>query len=161
MLFLLDSNVFIEAKNKYYAFDLVPAFWTFLEKQSLKGEVQTVLPVIEELVKGNDELKDWIEDRKDVLGLRVDEPAVQEKFRKIAEWVNSQIFSEGAKADFLSGADPWLIAKAYEVGATVVTQEVYKSDIKRAIPIPNVCNAFGIPYVNTFELLRQLGAEFR
>ena len=27
MKYLLDSNVFIEAKNRYYAFDICPGFW--------------------------------------------------------------------------------------------------------------------------------------
>ena len=30
MMYLLDSNVFIEAKNRHYPFDVVPAFWDWL-----------------------------------------------------------------------------------------------------------------------------------
>jgi len=30
MPYLLDSNVFIEAKNKYYRFSLCPGFWDWL-----------------------------------------------------------------------------------------------------------------------------------
>ncbi len=26
-MYLLDANVFIDAKNRYYGFDIVPAFW--------------------------------------------------------------------------------------------------------------------------------------
>ena len=26
-MYLIDSNVFIEAKNRYYAFDIAPGFW--------------------------------------------------------------------------------------------------------------------------------------
>lgn len=29
-VYLLDSNVFMEAKNRYYAFDIVPGFWQAL-----------------------------------------------------------------------------------------------------------------------------------
>ena len=28
--YLLDANVFIQAKNQYYGFDIVPAFWAWL-----------------------------------------------------------------------------------------------------------------------------------
>lgn len=30
MQYLLDANVFIEAKNRYYGFDFCPAFWNWL-----------------------------------------------------------------------------------------------------------------------------------
>lgn len=31
-MYLIDSNVLIEAKNRYYAFDIAPGFWTWLEQ---------------------------------------------------------------------------------------------------------------------------------
>ena len=31
MMFLVDSNVLIEAKNRYYAFDIAPGFWKWLD----------------------------------------------------------------------------------------------------------------------------------
>ena len=30
-MFLIDANILIEAKNRYYAFDLAPGFWDWLE----------------------------------------------------------------------------------------------------------------------------------
>lgn len=30
-MYLLDANVFIEAKNRYYGFDLAPGFWDWLD----------------------------------------------------------------------------------------------------------------------------------
>ena len=30
MMFLIDANVLIEAKNRYYAFDIAPGFWYWL-----------------------------------------------------------------------------------------------------------------------------------
>ena len=33
MLYLLDSNIFIEAKNRYYGMDFCPAFWDSLDRQ--------------------------------------------------------------------------------------------------------------------------------
>ena len=35
--FCLDSNVFIQAKNGPYGFDIVPAFWEFLDKKAEEG----------------------------------------------------------------------------------------------------------------------------
>ncbi|MGR6836696.1 DUF4411 family protein [Syntrophomonas erecta] len=50
------------------------------------------------------------------------------------------------------------MAKAHNY--TIVTHEQYKRDIKRKIPIPNVCRAFNIPNINTFEMLRRLSIRF-
>ena len=37
MMFLVDSNVLIEAKNRYYAFDIAPGFWRWLDIAHGKG----------------------------------------------------------------------------------------------------------------------------
>lgn len=62
--------------------------------------------------------------------------------------------------DFLRGADPWLIAKAKVLNAVVVTHEVLVPETAKKIKIPNVCEKFGIQYMNTFQLLRKLEACF-
>jgi len=31
-MFLVDANVLIEAKNRYYAFDIAPGFWAWLDQ---------------------------------------------------------------------------------------------------------------------------------
>ncbi|MCK4783673.1 MAG: DUF4411 family protein [Desulfobacteraceae bacterium] len=41
-----------------------------------------------------------------------------------------------------------------------MTHEVLYPDIRRKVPIPNVCEAFGLSYVDTFEMLRELGVRF-
>ena len=39
MKHLLDANVFITAKNSYYAFDIVPVFWEWLEAEAGNGSL--------------------------------------------------------------------------------------------------------------------------
>lgn len=34
---LVDANVLIEAKNRYYAFDIAPGFWAWLEQGHRTG----------------------------------------------------------------------------------------------------------------------------
>ena len=34
MSYLLDSDVFIQAKNLHYGFDFCPAFWDWIDEQS-------------------------------------------------------------------------------------------------------------------------------
>ena len=67
MLRLLDANVFITAKNTYYDFDLVPAFWTWLEGQAAAGTLASTDLVYRELRAGGDDLADWIGSRRDVM----------------------------------------------------------------------------------------------
>ena len=75
-------------------------------------------------------------------------------------WVQGQDqFSDAAKADFARGADGWLVAYAKAKGCIVVTLETINLDIKRKVPIPNVCQAFGVQFVDTFEMLRRLGVQ--
>jgi len=56
MAYLLDSNVFIRAKNDYYGFDICPAFWDWIEQAHGSGVVYSVEAVYDELVAGDDEL---------------------------------------------------------------------------------------------------------
>jgi hypothetical protein len=45
-------------------------------------------------------------------------------------------------------------------GATVVTQEREAPQATSSVKIPDVCRAFEVPCVNTFDLLRTRGAQF-
>ena len=56
-MFLIDSNILIEAKNRYYAFDIAPGFWTWLERAYQNNLVCSIEAVRDELLEGNDEAK--------------------------------------------------------------------------------------------------------
>ena len=57
--YLLDTNVFIQAKNLHYGFDFCPAFWDWLIVRNRKGNVASVEKVADELLTGRDELSAW------------------------------------------------------------------------------------------------------
>ena len=159
---LLDANVFIQAKNFYYGFDIVPSFWKWLDEQHKQGKIATIKPIYEELTKGNDELAQWAKKRKDSgWFIDVDDEPTQKAFANIANWAQNSNFKESAIIEFLDVADSLLVAKAISNGCTIVSHEkAYNPKIKRKIKIPNVCQHFGIKYIDTFDLLRQLGAKF-
>jgi len=56
MLYLLDANVFIAAKNTYYPVDRDPEFWEWLIHQGEQGSVKIVQEVYDEIHGGNDDL---------------------------------------------------------------------------------------------------------
>lgn len=59
---LLDTNVFLTPYESYYAPDIVPSFWGALEEVFIKSNSIAVLDlVIDEILKGEDGLKTWIQ----------------------------------------------------------------------------------------------------
>jgi hypothetical protein len=76
-------------------------------------------------------------------------------------WARQQSqFTETAKAEFADKADAWLIAYAKAQNVVLVTHEVLDRYIQKKIPMPNVCEAFNVAYVDTFVMLRDLEAQF-
>jgi len=160
-VFVLDSNVFIEAHRRYYAFDLAPKFWESLVQHATNGQVESIDRVQQELKRGKDELATWAKGHFGGAFMSTDDEDVFDSYRDIMRWANSQSqFSDAAKADFAKGADGWLVAYDKVHGRVVVTHEALSLDIKKKIPIPNVCQAFNVSYVNTFEMMRELGMKW-
>lgn len=42
MAYLLDSDVFIQAKNLHYGFDFCPAFWAWIDERHAAGTVFSI-----------------------------------------------------------------------------------------------------------------------
>ena len=104
--FVLDANVFITAKNDYYAFDLAPGFWDSLIQLAGNGRILSIDYVKEELERGKDPLAQWAKNDFSHAFISSDEEDVQEAYREIMTWVQGQEqFSDAAKADFARGAD--------------------------------------------------------
>ena len=160
-IYLLDANVFIEAARRYYAFDIAPPFWESLIHHAANDLIQSIDRVKFELERGNDELANWATNHFNDAFASTDEEDVIESYSEVMSWVQTQDqFLDAAKADFAKGADGWLVAYAKAKGRIIVTHEQPATDARRKVPIPNVCEAFSVNYVDTFEMLRQLGVRF-
>lgn len=161
MTYLLDANTLIEAKNRYYQMSICPGYWDWLHKANQTGEVVSIRSVRDELLHGNDALAEWTRGHS-YLFLDESDQATQTAFAQVAQHVANAApqMKAGALDEFLGGADPWLIAKAMTINATVVTHEQLNLATRRKFLIPNVCQHFGVPFVDTFELLNALQARF-
>lgn len=53
MVYLIDTNTLITAKNLYYGFDIAPSFWAFL---SQCNSIKTIDWVEDEINEGKDNL---------------------------------------------------------------------------------------------------------
>jgi hypothetical protein len=154
-LFLLDANVYIEARNRYYPFDICPGFWEALALNRLRS-IDRVKDELED-----DELNEWARNKMPAeCFAKTGDPDVIAAFSQVMQWVQLQHYTDGAKAAFASVADGWLIAYAMVHGRVLVTHEQPAPNSKTKIKIPDICRKFGVQYVDTFEMLRALPVRF-
>lgn len=159
MNYLLDANTYIQAKNQYYGMDICPAYWDWLDLQFEQGILASVDMIGRELRDGNDELAQWAKERPAHF-IGNDDELTQELFAHIVQAVMQGNYNAGSRDSFLAKADPWIIAKAKSMGATVVTHESVVAAGARKVKIPNICQQFEVPCINTFQFLRVLNAKF-
>ncbi|MEZ2721728.1 DUF4411 family protein [Paenalcaligenes hominis] len=158
-MYLLDANTYIHAKNLYYSFDFCPAYWDWLDKECAVGKLASIDMVANELIAGDDELVTWVKDRPGHF-LRCDDAETQSLVGAIAQDLMQGHYNQQNRDDFLAGADPWIIAKAKVIGATVVSHESRITQQGKKVKVPNVCQQYGVECISTFELLRKLKARF-
>lgn len=158
--YVLDANVFIEAARRYYAFDIAPSFWQILIDHAGKGQVLSIDHIKVELERGKDELAKWAKNDFHECFVSTEDDEVIAAYRQIMIWSQGQAqFTTAAKAEFARVADGWLVAYALAKGCIVVTHEQFNLEAKARIMIPNGCQAFGVKYVDTFQMMRELGVR--
>lgn len=161
-VYLLDANVFIEAARRYYAFDIAPAFWNALVEQAEMGRVISIDRVRDELKRGKDDLAEWAGNAFEPWFASTVDDSILAVYREVMQWASEQTqFVEQAKEEFAQAenADAWVVAFAKAKGCIVVTHEQFDPNVRRRIPIPNVCRAFDVSYLDTFQMLRALAVR--
>lgn len=63
MAYLLDANIFIQAKNLHYGMDFCPAFWDWLIKKNSKQKLFSIEKVGDELKAIEDDLSKWAKEQ--------------------------------------------------------------------------------------------------
>lgn len=156
--YLLDANVFIQAKNLHYGFDFCPAFWDWLIQRNGTGLVASIEKVGDELQAGADTLSEWTKERGKSFFLAPDN-ALLPALARTSAWANAQGYEPAAVATFLQVADYWLVAHALAHQCVIVTHEVPAQSVRK-IKIPNACLGLGIQCVSPYEMLRKERARF-
>lgn len=159
--FLLDANVLITAHRSYYAFDLCPGFWESVKAEHAAGRIFSTQRVLAELKRNTDVLTNWVEDLPPEFFLDDSASEVISEYGPMMQWVQSKDFNPAAKAKFATDADGWLVATSKQGGYCLVTHERSQDGVKVRVPMPNVCDEFGVSYCNTFEMLRALSCCYR
>lgn len=158
MAYLLDANVFIQAKNLHYGLDFCPAFWEWLVQSASNELVCTINNVEAEILSGDDELTTWMRQNGQRIVRPVDQVGYQE-LRVVSNWVVSRNYDAAAQNQFFQVADYYLVAYAKAHRLTVVTHEIPSNSPKK-IKIPDVCFGLNIPFISPYEMLRRTGARF-
>ena len=156
--YLLDANIFIQAKNLHYGFDFCPAFWEWLVEKNHSDEVGSIDKVGDELLAGQDDLADWAKARGKAFFVPPDNSVVP-ALSSVSSWATSQQYEPAAIATFLQVADYWLVAHAVAHKSIIVTHEVAAASVKK-IKIPNACIGIGVTCVSPYEILRRERARF-
>lgn len=158
MSYLLDANIFIQAKQLHYGMDFCPACWDWLTEQNGAAVVFSIERVQDELEAGSDELAVWASDRDAEFFLPPDD-RVLDALQVVSGWVQKQTYTPAAKSTFFQVADYYLVAHALGHGHTVVTHEI-ASDGQKRVKIPNVCIGLKVKVMTPYEMLRRERARF-
>lgn len=158
MAYLLDANVFMQAKNLHYGVDFCPAFWDWLIRENAAKVVFSIEKVGDEIDAGSDDLANWAKQRGSDFFLKPD-AALPTALARVSTWVTGANYEPAAVNTFLQVADYYLVAHALAHGHTVVTHEVPAASTKK-IKIPNACIGLGIKCMNPYEMLRLERARF-
>ena len=163
-IYIVDSDVFIIAKNRYYAFDICPGFWDSVIHEHESGRLRSIDKVRQELLNGRPEedLVQWVKNDLAVdFFLGTAEPDVVTAFGEVMLWVQrSPQYYDSAKASFATKADGWLVAYAAVHGMTVATNELANPDSRKEVKLGDACNQFGVPYEDTFAMLKALKVRY-
>jgi hypothetical protein len=158
MAYMLDANIFIQAKNLHYGLDFCPAFWEWLINSNTAGQVFSIEKVGDKIEAGDDELSAWAAQRGSGFFLKPDASMVP-ALGTVSTWATGQGYEPAAVNTFLQVADYYLVAHALAGGHTIVTHEIASASTKR-IKIPNACIGVGLKCMTPFEMLRHERARF-
>lgn len=158
MSYLLDANVFIQAKNLHYGLDFCPAFWEWMIEQNQAGKVFSIEKVGDEIQAGDDDLSGWAKDRGNGFFLKPD-GAVLQSLGVLSQWATNNGYEATAVTTFFQVADYYLVSHALANGHTVVTHEIPSNSVKK-IKIPNACIGAGVKFMSPYEMLRKEKARF-
>jgi hypothetical protein len=130
MAYLLDANVFIQAKNLHYGLDFCPAFWEWLTVNNAAQRVFSIEKVGDEIEAGEDDLAAWAAQCGPSFFLKPDS-AILPALGSVSNWATSQSYEPVAVSTFLQVADYYLVAHAAAHGDTVVTHEIASPSTKK------------------------------
>jgi hypothetical protein len=164
-VYVVDSNFFIQAHRVNYPLDVAFSFWHKVKELADSGRIISIDKVKDELYDKNDALEDWCKANlpEDFFKSTDD---VMAEYERVTAWAISMNnhYLPNALNEFLAAdeADAFLVAYslADDENRIIVTHEVSQPNRKNRIKIPEACAPFNVRYLNTIEMLREIGETF-
>jgi hypothetical protein len=159
--YLIDANVFIQAKNFHYRFEFCQGFWQWLNEAHHAGLVFSIDKVRQEINDGDedDQVRLWANDLPESFFIAdMHDRSVMQAYRQVMQWnVSNNHYRQQAKDEFarFDKADAFLIAAAKAHGFVVVTHEASKPESKKRVLIPDAGNEFNVKSIMIYDLLSQ------
>lgn len=111
-----------------------------------------------EIRNRDDELHKWVKEQPANFIVEPNED-VQTTYASIANFVATGPFRSSSIRGFLAKADGWIIAHASVSDGVVVTRERKTGPGSQEVKIPNICEEFGVQFMNQAELLRKFSVK--
>ena len=153
MPYCVDTSAWLDGWQRHYPPDVFPTLWTKLDGLIAAGEIISSEEVYVEIQRKDDELHDWIKERKQML-VPLDEAVQTRALELLAEFPRLVDTLRGR-----SKADPFVIATAMERNAVIVTGEMFTGNLDKP-RIPDVCRVKNIRCINFLEMIRELKLTF-
>ena len=149
MQYIIDSNIFIQAKNRDYPFEFFPGIWEWFDQKIVCHDFLLLKPVYDELSSGNDSLADWVTQyRSYVTDLN---ESCYRQIGIIVEHVRTTYPDPKYWPGFLDVADA--------NQSVIVTNELAKIGCKKP-KIPAVSAAVGVKCLSLLELFQATQPKF-
>tara|TARA_R110000796_G_scaffold65729_3_gene151693 strand:+ start:11582 stop:12082 length:501 start_codon:yes stop_codon:yes gene_type:complete len=164
-IYVVDSNFFIQAHRVNYPLDIAFSFWNKVKELANSGRIISIDKVKNELYDKNDDLEDWCKVNLPENFFKSTEDVMAE-YGRVTAWAISlnNHYLPNAINEFLDAdeADAFLVAYslADDQNRIIVTHEVSQPKRKNKIKIPEACSPFNVRYLNTIEMLREIGETF-
>lgn len=162
MAYLVDTNVFVQAKKDYYRFGTFPGFWALMKRLAHDGTITSVEAVRREILARQDDLSSWIGAECPGHLFVPPDAATATAAGEVSKWAAGRTpqYRPDALATFYSAADYLIVAHARAHGHTVVTHELPSPQSLTKVKIPDACNALGVRWMNSYKMLELVGARF-
>lgn len=105
-VYVLDTNVFVQAHRRHYAFEICPGFWDCLIHHHQAGRIVSIDRVRDEILVG-DGLEAWVKaSAPATLFAPTADLTVTQSYADMVQWVQANsVFKAEAKAEFAQVAD--------------------------------------------------------
>lgn len=156
MLYVLDTSALIDAWiHDYSPENFLPLWEKIIVELAKASELTVPENVLLELYGKDDELRKWVQGKKDYL-CTTTLPEIQKLANEIAN-KHPNIGSKGIGSK--NFADVYVIATAEYLGGTVVTSEGFTGNIDGP-KLPDVARYRNIRVIKFNQIIRDLGLKF-